>query len=149
MKTEEQVKEYLDALHKDTLQMYSEGVMSMERQKGLANIVGTLLWVTDQGSGGVDYYIEDVRARFEEHFGGGVEGKYGVVFSTLKKFHKGEPVFLIRATDPLAYKLVQEYAERSVAAGCLESHVAAAYDHARRIREWQEKTPALVKKMAD
>ena len=60
-----------------------------------------------------------------------------------------EPVFLIRATDPLAYKMVTEYAERCMAAGCDDTHVADALDHARRVFAWQQAFPDLVKKKPD
>jgi hypothetical protein len=152
MKTKEQIDAYLEALHKDVLRMYSEGVMSVERQKAFAQIVGTLLWANDDPISGntPEVYIADVLAQFNGHFGGAEKpGKYGAIFSTQKKFHRDEPVFLIRATDPLAYKIVQEYGERCVVAGCSTEHVEAAFAHAKRIREWQERNPSLVKKLPD
>lgn len=151
MKTEEKLKAYLDALRKDVQRMYAQGIMTLEAQKGFAGIVGTLLWVTDDPLAGnaPEEYIPEVLAKFDAHFGGGVEGKYGVVFSTQKKFYRDEPVFLIRATDPLAYKLVLEYGERCMVAGCDDAHIKAAFDHAARIFDWQQKNPSLVKKKPD
>lgn len=152
MKTEEQLKAYLDALHKDVRRMYADGVMTIERQKSFANIAGTLLWVLEDplASDAPERYAEEVLARFDAAFGGAEKpGKYGAIFSTRKKFHRDEPVFLIRATDPLAYKLVLEYGERCMVAGCDDAHIRAAFDHAARIFDWQQKNPSLVKKKPD
>lgn len=152
MKTEEQMRAYLDALHKDVQRMYAKGRMTVEYQKGLASIVATLLWALDDplSSDAPEPYSRAVLEKFDATFGGAEKlGKYGAIFSTKKKFHPGEPVFLIRATDPLAYKLVQEYAERCMVAGCDAAHIKAAFDHAARIFDWQQQNPILVKKKPD
>lgn len=77
------------------------------------------------------------------------EGKYGYIWTERKQLHPGEPVFLLRATDPLAPAAVVAYAEDCAAAGCSDEHVVACYDHAERIRRWQTEHPALVKSRPD
>lgn len=77
------------------------------------------------------------------------DGKYGEVTCSGKQLHPGEPVFLLRATDPLAPVAVENYAARCKFAGCDPEHVAAAHRHAARIRAWQEANPELVKKLPD
>ncbi len=78
-----------------------------------------------------------------------IDSKYGRVTVENKTFHPDEPVFLLRATDPLTVKMVREYAERCVVAGCDATHVADAFAHAHRIEAWQQANPALVKKRPD
>lgn len=75
--------------------------------------------------------------------------KYGVISSSKKEFHDGEPVFLIRATDPIATHAIIEYARRCERAGCTPEHVDAAFDHAMRIGEWQRENPEKVKALPD
>lgn len=76
-------------------------------------------------------------------------GKYGAVTAEKKQFHPGEPVFLLRATDPLAPEAVMAYARQCIAAGCSNEHCSAALDHASRIALWQKLHPELVKKLPD
>jgi hypothetical protein len=78
-----------------------------------------------------------------------IEGKYGAITTTGKQFHPGEPVFILRATDPLAPAEVEHYATECALAGCSEEHVAACHEHARRIEAWQAANPHLVKKLPD
>lgn len=78
-----------------------------------------------------------------------IEGKYGIITAEKKQFHPGEPVFLLRATDPLAADAVEDYASRCVAARCENDHVVAVFQHADRIRKWQQENPSLVKKLPD
>ena len=77
------------------------------------------------------------------------EGKYGEIRAELKEFHPGEPVFLLRATDPLAPVAVREYAKRCEESGCSTAHVEAAIAHAERIEEWQRAHFELVKSLPD
>lgn len=41
--------------------------------------------------------------------------KYGFITTERKRLHPGEPVFLLRATDPIAPALIEEYAKRLAA----------------------------------
>lgn len=77
------------------------------------------------------------------------EGKYGKITSSEVKFHPGEPVFLLRATDPFAANLVIEYARRCEREGCDKQHIDNAFDHAMRIAAWQRENPELVKPLPD
>lgn len=78
-----------------------------------------------------------------------IEGKYGEIRAEKKDFHPGEPVFLLRATDPIAPAVIEEYAKRCDAAGCEPDHVVAAMDHAHRMRKWQRLNASLVKGLPD
>lgn len=75
----------------------------------------------------------------------GLDGKYGEVSTERKELHPGEPVFLLRAQDPLAPRAVDLYAEICEMRGCDPAHVEAAQRHAARIRAWQGEHPDLVK----
>lgn len=79
----------------------------------------------------------------------GIEGKYGTITTTGKQFHPGEPVFILRATDPLAPDAIREYADLCEDWACAKDHVDAVLDHADRIEEWQKANPTLVKKLPD
>jgi len=74
-----------------------------------------------------------------------IDGKYGEITSSKKEFHPGEPVFLLRAQDPIAPEAVDEYAMLCRSAGCHPEHVAAVIRHGDRIRDWQRAHPDLVK----
>lgn len=74
-----------------------------------------------------------------------IEGKYGLITASRKKFHPGEPVFLLRATDRKAPEAIYHYAILCKQIGCSEEHVDAALSHGDRIREWQLQNPELVK----
>lgn len=76
---------------------------------------------------------------------GGLEGKYGTIYSSNKKFHASEPVFLLRATDQLAPSIIRDYASLCKRFGCEQSHYFAALDHAQRIANWQSSHQELVK----
>lgn len=78
-----------------------------------------------------------------------VEGKYGEITASHKEFHPGEPVFLLRATDPDAPATVRDYAARCVKRGCSAEHTEACYADAARIEHWQRANPHLVKARAD
>ena len=80
---------------------------------------------------------------------GGFEGKYGTIYSSNKKFHPSEPVFLLRATDPFAVPVIREYADYCRQNGCEAAHVFAAMEHADRIAAWQGANPKLVKRLPD
>lgn len=81
--------------------------------------------------------------------GTAIEGKYGIITAEKKQFHPGEPVFLLRATDPLAVLAIKAYAFHCSKSGCEEQHIQAAFDHAKRIEDWQAAHPELVKKLPD
>ncbi|HEY1186933.1 MAG TPA: dATP/dGTP pyrophosphohydrolase domain-containing protein [Gemmata sp.] len=74
-------------------------------------------------------------------------GKYGTLTTTGKQLHPGEPVFLLRATDPLAPQLVRDYALWCAEKGAGADHVRECREHADRIAAWQRANPALVKKL--
>lgn len=76
-------------------------------------------------------------------------GKYGEIKTQHKKFHPGEPVFLIRGTDPFATKAIIDYARRCQAEGASQGHVDEVFDHAMRVAEWQRENPELVKPLPD
>ena len=75
----------------------------------------------------------------------GLDGKYGAITTERKELHPGEPVFLLRATDPVAPMAIREYAFNCERRGCDPEHVAAAVRHAQRMEEWQEQNADLVK----
>lgn len=77
------------------------------------------------------------------------EGKYGVITASNKQFHPGEPVFIFRATDPLAPEAIREYADLCNLAGCDPEHVYQARWHADRIEAWQQANKHLVKPLPD
>lgn len=78
-----------------------------------------------------------------------IEGKYGAISASRKEFHPGEPVFILRATDPIAASAIEHYAVLCEGAKCNPEHVLAATGHANRIREWQKRNPHLVKERPD
>lgn len=80
---------------------------------------------------------------------GAVESKYGHITSSEKKFLPGEPVFLLRATDPLTSHAVIDYARRCQEAGCPKAHVDGAFDAAMNIADWQRENPEQVKALPD
>lgn len=77
------------------------------------------------------------------------EDKYGHVITTLGKFHEGEPLFLLRATDPIVPQLIEEYARQAEQIGCSPDFVKSARDRAQAIRDWQTANPNLVKTKPD
>lgn len=78
-----------------------------------------------------------------------IDGKYGVITTEKKQLHPDEPVFLLRATDPLAAQAIRQYADACELAGCSEDHIEAVMEHARRIVLWQDRNRQLVKKRPD
>ena len=77
------------------------------------------------------------------------QGKYGTITSSEKQFHLNEPIFLLRATDPLAPQAISKYADLCSQEGCSDEHVRAAYDWAATIAAWQSENPELVKALPD
>jgi hypothetical protein len=76
-------------------------------------------------------------------------GKYGTVTTTGKQFHDGEPVFVLRSTDPHAPAAVRLYANRCGMAGATVAHVRECHAIADRMEAWQKANPALVKVYPD
>lgn len=76
-------------------------------------------------------------------------GKYGTITASDKKFHEGEPIFLIRSTDPLASQGVLDYARRAEKAGADPEFVESCFDFAMTVAEWQRNNPELVKALPD
>lgn len=74
-----------------------------------------------------------------------IDGKYGEITTSKKQLHPGEPVFLLRAQDPLAPEAIRFYADICKQVGCHPAHVEAARRHAQRIKDWQTANPELVK----
>lgn len=77
------------------------------------------------------------------------EGKYGTISATGKTFNPGEPIFILRATDPLAPTTVMLYHALCVMAGCSKEFLAEVVEHARKIEAWQHDNPLLVKVRPD
>lgn len=77
------------------------------------------------------------------------EGRFGDVKSSKINFHSGEPVVVIRGTDPLASKVMIDYARRAEGDGCAKEVVDEMFDHAMTIAEWQRHNPELVKPVAE
>lgn len=77
------------------------------------------------------------------------EAKYGEVHTSRGSFHDGEPLFLIRATDPLAPLAITDYARRCEEAGCSPEYVRALKDRAHEVAQWQADNLTLVKDKPD
>lgn len=77
------------------------------------------------------------------------ETKYGTLYTERESFHPGEPVFLLRATDPLTPLALQDYAHRCQEAGCDASFIESVKARANEIAEWQANNPTLVKDRPD
>lgn len=71
--------------------------------------------------------------------------KYGVITSDKKTFHPHEPIFLIRATDPLAVAAINQYQALAIKHNCTMRFAAEVSSHALRIANWQRQNPELVK----
>lgn len=76
-------------------------------------------------------------------------GKYGAIVCEKKQFYPGEPLFLIRATDPDAPDILRDCAARYQLRGSPPEQVSATLAAADRIAAWQAANPTLVKKAAD
>lgn len=74
------------------------------------------------------------------------DGKYGEVTTERGSFHPGEPVFVLRAADLSAPQAICDYAAHCFALGCTEAHYYGCLAAARRLKDWQEANPSLVKK---
>lgn len=81
--------------------------------------------------------------------GTAVEGKYGLILTEKKTFHPGEPVFLLRATDPKAPATIRRYAGLCREINCSGEHIDACLNHALRVEAWQLVNPTLVKERPD
>lgn len=97
----------------------------------------------------VERLIRDLDPAARPVDGAAIEGKYGRIWCDKKAFRAGEPLFLFRATDPLAPEAIREYGNLCADRGCEPEHVAAAYGHAERIAAWQKANPEAVKKLPD
>ena len=78
-----------------------------------------------------------------------VENKYGIITSTAKEFHPGEPVFVLRATDPLAPQAIRNYAHGCEINGCSKEHVEQCLEQANRMEQWQFANLDKVKRLPD
>lgn len=70
--------------------------------------------------------------------------RFGEVKSSKVKFNPGEPVFVVRGTDPFATSTIIDYARRCEREGAAREVVDDAFDHAMRVAEWQRQNPELV-----
>lgn len=77
------------------------------------------------------------------------KGKYGTIKSSTTKFHKDEPLYLIRASDPYAVHVIIEHARRLEHEGAAPSYTDEIFDQAMKIAEWQRENPELVKEIWD
>jgi len=60
--------------------------------------------------------------------------------SCLNRADDDEPIFVLRAKDLLAAKLVEDWAARAVLEGCHEdAKIQGAYRFAQAMRAWREK----------
>lgn len=75
--------------------------------------------------------------------------KFGTLSSSKKKFHPDEPLFPLRATDPLAATTVMLYHALAVMAGCSKEFLAEIVERAKVIENWQIAHPTLVKARPD
>lgn len=58
--------------------------------------------------------------------------------SCLNRAADDEPVFVLRAKDPLAAKLVEDWAARSLLAGMHEDKPQSAFRYAQAMRAWRK-----------
>lgn len=79
----------------------------------------------------------------------GTEGKYGAITASGKQFLPDEPLFILRATDPLTPQAIRQYADLCEECGCDPAHIVTARQHAERIRLWQWENPQHVKNKPD
>lgn len=77
------------------------------------------------------------------------DSRFGEVKSSRIKFHSGEPVVVIRGTDPLASKVMIDYARLAERDGTAKEVVDEMFDHAMTIAEWQRHNPELVKPVSE
>ena len=77
------------------------------------------------------------------------DGKYGTITASKKQFHENEPLFILRAADPLAVEAIRSYARLCEIHGCSFEHVQACREHAERLHAWQLANPTLVKALPD
>lgn len=73
------------------------------------------------------------------------DGKYGLITSSKKQFHTGEPLFLLRGADKKAVPFLHEYLLDCQDGGCSREHVAGIETAIDRFTEWQRNNPTLVK----
>lgn len=59
--------------------------------------------------------------------------------SCLNHAAEDEPVFVLRAKDPLAAKLVEDWAARAITAGLHEEKPQSAFRYAQAMKAWREK----------
>jgi hypothetical protein len=71
--------------------------------------------------------------------------KYGKVTTERGEFHDGEPVFIFRAQDPIAWEAMEHYAMLCDQAGCGIEHVEMIRDQVHLFLDWSEKHPDKVK----
>lgn len=88
-------------------------------------------------------------ARTEDGNQIGQENKYGEVMIENGVLHEGEPVFLLRGTDPLTPVAILEYAKRCEESGCNTDHVESCRKRAEEITDWQRRNFELVKSLPD
>lgn len=58
--------------------------------------------------------------------------------SCLNRAAADEPIFVLRAKDPLAAKMVEDWSARSVIAGLHEDRAPAAFRYAQAMRAWRK-----------
>lgn len=79
----------------------------------------------------------------------GVDTKMGEVTSSEKEFHEGEPVFVIRAQDPLATQAIMAYRDICINNGCNTAHIDAIENARDAVDNWQTDNDELVKDRPD
>lgn len=58
--------------------------------------------------------------------------------SCLNRAAEDEPIFVLRAKDPLAAKMVEDWAARAVLAGLHQDKAQGAFRYAQAIRAWRK-----------
>lgn len=87
--------------------------------------------------------------QMEKGAGTAVESKYGEITASDKDFHPGEPLFILRATDPLAVPAIIDYGKRCQRSGASEDHTDAVFERAMEVGAWQRANPEKVKAIPD
>ena len=75
----------------------------------------------------------------------GIDLKYGKVRLEKGTLHENEPVFVLRAQDPLAVKTIKDYLNHCVMHYCSEEHIRGVADARDTMQLWQLENPDKMK----
>lgn len=76
----------------------------------------------------------------------GIDLKYGKVLTERGKFHPNEPVFVLRAQDPLADVTIADYNRRCRILGCTYEHIGGVSMAWKIFHDWKTNNSNLMKK---